>query len=226
MSVKDKRLAASDEYWHKRAELFSQAYSAKDLLLQPNKAFLRQRQVAIARYIPDDPAATVLDAGCGSGEFVAILAQRCKHVIGVDYSAIMIDLARKSSPPPNTEFHQADCANMPVADHSVDYLFSMGLLDYLPDLDAVLREFRRVSKPGAMVVFTVPKTPSIFEPFRWSAAVRGALFKIPPLVNILSRRRLDALLQGHDMTAVDVTSLWTTMWIVRARINASPGATL
>ena len=166
--LREKRIAASDEYWHNRAELFSGAYSTKDLLLLPNKRFLRRRMEIVSRFIQHDPEAVALDAGCGSGELTTLLAGYYRRVIGVDYSQIMIDLARKSGPPANVEFHQADCAHMPVADGAADYIFSLGLLDYLPDLEAVLREFRRVSRPGGRVVLTVPKTPSLFAPMRWA----------------------------------------------------------
>jgi ubiquinone/menaquinone biosynthesis C-methylase UbiE len=217
MGLRDKRISASDEYWHTQAELFSGAYSTRELLLRPNQLFLRQRMEVVARFIKPDASAVALDAGCGSGELATILSKYYKAVVGVDYSQIMIDLARGNAPPPNVEYRQADCAHLPMADDSIDYVFSLGLLDYLPDLDAVLQEFSRVSKDGARMVLTVPKTPSLFEPMRWSSAIRGKLFKIPPLVNVLSRQALESALARHGLQILDITSLWTTMWIVHVR---------
>lgn len=219
MGLREKRISASDEYWQTRAELFSAAYSKRDLLLRPAQVFLRRRMEAVSRYIKHDKSAVALDAGCGSGELARVLAQYYKTVVGVDYSQIMIDLARKNSPPNNVEYRQADCAHLPLADDSVDYVFSLGLLDYLPDLDAVLREFRRVSRNNARMVLTVPKTPSLFEPMRWSAAIRGRFFKLPPLVNVLSRGALEQSLGAHGMAILDIQSLWTAMWIVHVSVT-------
>ena len=219
MGLREKRLSASDDYWHTKAELFSGAYSTRDLLLRPNKVFLRRRMEVVSRFIKPDPSAVALDAGCGSGELAALLSQYYTSVIGVDYSQIMIDLARKNSARANVEYRQADCAHLPLPDASVDYIFSLGLLDYLPDLDAVLKEFRRVSRPDARMVLTVPKTPSLFEPMRWSSAIRGTFFKIPPLVNILSRSAVEAALDRNGLAILDITALWTTMWIVHVSVK-------
>ena len=219
MGLREKRIAASDEYWHNRAELFSGAYSTKELLLLPSKLFLRRRMEIVSRFIQPDRNAVALDAGCGSGELSTQLAGNYKQVIGIDYSQIMIDLARRSGAPANVEFHQADCAHMPIADNTADRIFSLGLLDYLPDLEAVLGEFRRVSKPSGRVVLTVPKTPSVFAPMRWASGIRGKWFRLPPLVNVLSRRQLEDAMRRHDVEILDVASLWTTMWIVHGKVS-------
>ena len=219
MGLREKRIAESDQYWHNQAELFSNAYSTKKLLLLPNKLFLRRRMEIVGRFISRDTNAVALDAGCGSGELATVLAGHYRRVIGVDYSQIMIDLAIKAGPPANVEFHQADCTNMPVAADTADRIFSLGLLDYLPDLDAVMKEFRRVAKHGGRVVVTMPKSPSLFAPMRWATGIRARFFKVPPIVNTLSRRELDALMARHGFKILDVTSVWTTMWIVHAEVT-------
>lgn len=219
MDVREKRLAESDEYWHKQAQLFSNAYSTKELLLLPNKLFLRRRMEIVGRFIKRDTNAVALDAGCGSGELAAVLANYYQRVIGVDYSQIMIDLAHKSGPPANVEFHQADCTRMPVPDNTADRIFSLGLFDYLPDLDAVMKEFRRVAKPAGRVVVTMPKSPSLFAPMRWATGIRARFFKVPPIVNALSRPELEALMARHGFKILDVTAVWTTMWIVHAEVT-------
>lgn len=219
MSLRDDRVAASDEYWHNKADLFSGVYSAKELSMLPAKLFLRSRMDKIGRFIRRDENAVALDVGCGSGELAGVLAGYYKKVIGVDYSQIMIDLAHKSGAPANVEFHQADCTQMPLPDNAVDYIFSLGLLDYLPDLEAALREFRRVSAPGGRFVLTVPKKPSLFAPIRWATGIRGKLFKLPPLVNVLSRRQLEEVMASHGLKVVYCSSLWTTMWIVHGEVT-------
>ena len=131
----------------------------------------------------------------------------------------MIDLAVKSGAATNVEFHQADCTKMPVADSTADRIFSLGLFDYLPDIDAALREFRRVVKPGGRIIVTIPKSPSLFAPMRWATGIRGKFFKVPPIVNALTRRQVDEAVTRHGLRIVDITSIWTTMWVIQVEAN-------
>jgi ubiquinone/menaquinone biosynthesis C-methylase UbiE len=215
-SKKDK-LKLSDHYWKKNANLFSNIYSTKDILLLPNKLFLKQRMSVIQEYINHDKNATVLDMGCGSGEFANMLANYYGQVAAVDYSQIMIDLAQQGSTKKNIIFYKADCTQTTIDSHSIDHIFSLGLMDYVQDVDKVFDEFTRLLKKGGGLVFTIPKSPSLFAPLRWSTRIREKLFKIPPIVNSFSIDEVEQILNKYNLQKVDVTSLWTTMWIIRAK---------
>ena len=97
---------------------------------------------------------TVLDLGCGFGEFVRHV--RCARRIAVDVNT----LAGETLTAQGVEFHQAAIGHLPfLPDGSVDFAFSSNVLEHLPDkasVDAVLNEARRVLRPGAQLVLMGP----------------------------------------------------------------------
>jgi arsenite methyltransferase len=101
-----------------------------------------------------DPGSVVLDLGCGAGTDLLIAAQMtgpAGRVIGVDMTASMLDRARASAVEMdlgNVELHEALIEALPVDDASVDVVISNGVIDLVPDKDAVLDEIDRVLRPG------------------------------------------------------------------------------
>jgi len=101
-----------------------------------------------------EPGAVVLDLGCGAGTDLLIAAQMtgpAGRVIGVDMTSAMLDRARESAGAmglDNVELHGALIESLPLADASVDAVISNGVIDLVPDKDAVLDEIDRVLRPG------------------------------------------------------------------------------
>jgi SAM-dependent methyltransferase len=104
-----------------------------------------------------EPGAVVLDLGCGAGTDLLIAAQMVGpegHVIGVDMTSTMLERARASADEmglANVELHQSLIESLPLADASVDVVISNGVIDLVPDKDAVLEEIDRVLRPGGRV---------------------------------------------------------------------------
>jgi len=100
------------------------------------------------------PGAVALDLGCGAGTDLLVAAQMtgpAGHVIGVDMTAAMLERARESARAMgcrNVELHEALIESLPLEDASVDVVISNGVIDLVPDKDAVLDEIDRVLRPG------------------------------------------------------------------------------
>jgi malonyl-CoA O-methyltransferase len=101
--------------------------------------------------------AVIMDAGCGTGRTSRSLLKRYPGcmVAGLDLSLGMLRQARRRrwllrAPRPVC----ADAAQLPLADGSVDLLFSNLMLQWCNDIDAVFAEFRRVLKPHGLVSFS------------------------------------------------------------------------
>ena len=98
--------------------------------------------------------ATVLDLGCGAGTDLLIAAQLAGpsgHAIGVDMTASMLERARASAQEmglANVELHESLIESLPLPDASVDVVISNGVIDLVPDKDAVFDEIDRVLRPG------------------------------------------------------------------------------
>ena len=101
-----------------------------------------------------DPGSVVLDLGCGTGTDLLIAAQMTGptgRVIGVDMTPAMLHRARDSAQEMgfgNVEFHESLIESLPLEDASVDIVISNGVIDLVPDKDAVFDEIDRVLHPG------------------------------------------------------------------------------
>lgn len=107
------------------------------------------------------PGERVLDLACGTG-LVTLAAARAVapsgHAMGTDLSGEMVALAAQQAQRrgvPNADFVRMDAEQLAVADGSVDaVLCSLGLM-YVPEPERVLREARRVLRPGGRLVVSV-----------------------------------------------------------------------
>ena len=89
---------------------------------------------------------TILDIGCGRGQFEQELLKRGKEVSACDISGVVIDKLRAQIPDANF-----DCASMddlPYGDSAFDLVTSFEVLEHIPEdlLDESLSELARVSK--------------------------------------------------------------------------------
>lgn len=104
---------------------------------------------------------SVLDVACGTGLVSLAAATSVRpegHVLGVDISERMVDLARiraKERNVSNVSFERMGAENLDLPDAAFDVaLCSLGLM-YLPDPSRALREMARVLKPGGRIALAV-----------------------------------------------------------------------
>ena len=101
-----------------------------------------------------EPGEVVLDLGCGAGTDLLIAAQMTGpdgRVIGVDMTVAMLEQTRASATRmglTNVAVHEALIESLPIGDTSVDVVISNGVIDLVPDKDAVFDEIDRVLRPG------------------------------------------------------------------------------
>jgi arsenite methyltransferase len=101
-----------------------------------------------------EPGQVVLDLGCGAGTDVLIAAQMTGptgRVIGVDMTPAMLEQARASAVQmglQNVELHESLIESLPIEHTSVDVVISNGVIDLVPDKEAVFDEIDRVLRPG------------------------------------------------------------------------------
>jgi ubiquinone/menaquinone biosynthesis C-methylase UbiE len=123
------------------------------------KRIERREQRAVRRVfvgLPD--CRSVLDVPCGAGRFLAILAHGGRIVIEADVAMEVLEFARQRSAdsPIQCLFARADAARLPLADGSVDAVFSNRLLHHILEASqraAILREFHRVARRYVVISF-------------------------------------------------------------------------
>lgn len=99
----------------------------------------------------------VLDLGSGAGTDSLIAAQMVGEsgsVTGVDMTPEMLAKARTAAAAMgarNVEFVEAEAERLPFPDASFDVVVSNGVIDLIPDKEAVFAELRRVLSPGGRI---------------------------------------------------------------------------
>jgi ubiquinone/menaquinone biosynthesis C-methylase UbiE len=109
----------------------------------------------LAKNIP--AGGRVSDAGCGPATMVKELLDAGYEVMGTDIAPHMIEECQKRfANNPRASFAIAPANALPVADGSQDAVTAMGLLEYLNDEPATLKEFHRALKSGGVALLTYP----------------------------------------------------------------------
>jgi arsenite methyltransferase len=99
----------------------------------------------------------VADLGCGAGTDTLVAAQMVGldgSVTGIDMTPEMLTKARTAKAElgvTNVEFFEGEIERLPFEDGTVDVVISNGVIDLVPDKDAVFAEIFRVLKPGGRI---------------------------------------------------------------------------
>ena len=100
-----------------------------------------------------DPALTVGDLGCGTGQLTETIAPYVRRVIAVDGSSDMLDAARRRlAEAANVELRQGDLESLPLGDGELDVAMLSLVLHYSPDPGRALQEIARVLRPGGRLL--------------------------------------------------------------------------
>ena len=136
---------------------------------------------------------TVLDVGCGQGFESARLLAPGRRVVGADYSAEAVELARARFGSDGLAVSQMNALALGLAGASFDWACSSHLIEHFDEPEGHVAELARVLKDDGTVFFLTPNAPADFEnPFHLH------LFEPPELRELLGRHFGDVTVQGLD----------------------------
>jgi 2-polyprenyl-3-methyl-5-hydroxy-6-metoxy-1,4-benzoquinol methylase len=110
----------------------------------------------------------VLDIGCGDGLHTLLIAQQAGKVTGIDVNSDFIARARVYSARMGSRV-DADFLDQPLEkikfpDNHFDTIFSICVIEHIPNYEEVLQECLRILKPGGNIIFTVDTLENITDP--------------------------------------------------------------
>lgn len=156
-----------------------------------SEAFLFLDWIA-PRTLEDFRGKRVLDAGCGPGHHMRLVAETADHVVGLDLNTA--ELAKQLlADVPNTSFIEDDLA-LHNAPDAYDVVYSIGVIDHTDSPDNSFENLKRMTKPGGLTVVWV-----------WSAEGNDLMMNIiEPLRAALLRNQSRARVEqvAHFLTAV------------------------
>jgi SAM-dependent methyltransferase len=197
------------EYWAAHAAQFDRGV-----------ATYHDRFLAAAAIRPTD---AVLDVGCGTGQTSRDAARRASegHVLGIDLSARMLDVARAAAAAEgltNVAFEQADAQVHPFGDAVYDVVISRTGTMFFGDPLAAFANIARALRPGGHLVMLVWQAPQHNE---WissivAATAAGRDLPAPPRdapgpFSLADPDRVRALLGAAGLTDVTLTGLTGAM---------------
>ena len=128
----------------------------------------RQAQIdlieELLRWADISHAENILDVGCGIGGSTLYLAEKFQAIAtGITLSPVQANratqrakdagLAPTAAASPSAQFQVADALNMPFADNSFDFIWSLESGEHMPTKEKFLQECYRVLKPGGTFLF-------------------------------------------------------------------------
>lgn len=111
------------------------------------------RLVALER-MAIKPGDRILEVGVGTGINLPMYPRNCR-VTGIDLSTSMLVKARErvlQKGLPNVRLHEMDAANLTFPDEVFDIVYAPYVISVVPDPVRVVREMRRVCRPGGKIV--------------------------------------------------------------------------
>lgn len=145
-AVKQERITTQENmhtYWQQRAESFG--FPEREI---------KQIQVEFGRFL-EGSAKKILDVGCGTGAIGIPLALLGHQVTAVDLCSNMLKKMQKNAASHDVEIECYCTAadELPFEDNIFDVVVNRNLLWALEDPEKALRQWKRVLKPGGLLIY-------------------------------------------------------------------------
>lgn len=187
---------------------------------------IQKRLEIIKKELPVDDC-WVLDAGCGVGEYVAMLGELPNvTAMGIEYLGDKIASVNEYNPN-RPMIQQGDIENLGLTDDTFDIVLMNEVIEHVPNEARVLRQIRRVLKPdGKLIIFA----PNRVFPFETHGVYwRGTKRKVPaytPLIPYIPvsvgevffdywarnywQHQLRELISGNGFRILNLNYVWQT----------------
>jgi ubiquinone/menaquinone biosynthesis C-methylase UbiE len=158
---------------------------------------------------------TVLDVATGPGYVAGAVASRAAKVVGIDFSAQQLELARGRYP--GITFQQGDADNLPFDSATFDVVLSNFGMPHFPDPERFLREAFRVLRGAGRVGFTTWDVPqeakglgAVYGAIQRHGSVNVGLPAGPNFFLFSDPKQCEQSLAGAGFEAISITKVRQT----------------
>jgi len=160
----------------------------------------------ILRTRPPSSDDVLLDCGAGTGRFAKEMEAHCRVLVLDDHEEALRLLRTRFR---GEQIMSLAGDQVPLPDHSVEYVTALDVLEHVPDDAAVVRGFHRLLKPDGLAVVTVPASMALWSD--WDVALHH--------YRRYDREQLSALFpsEAWDVVQLNYTNVavYPAVWLVR-----------
>jgi SAM-dependent methyltransferase len=145
-------LDKADTYW----DCLWAVENIKKYLMMFENGFIGRNKIAsiLLKYLPK--SGTIIEAGCGKGQYVLGLRARGYDCAGYDFAKKTINCVKSLYPA--LPVFEADVRNLPLPDNSAAAYISLGVMEHFIDGPAeVINESRRILKTKGILIVSIPQ---------------------------------------------------------------------
>ncbi len=135
-------------------------YAKMDAIEKDHWWFVAKRKflsVLVSNYAGGDKK--MLDIGCGSGAVLDFFKAKGYQAEGVDMSEAALEYCDKKG----LSVKQGRAEELLYSDNSFDIIIASDVLEHIDDTTSVLKEIKRILKPGGIFIVTVPAHQFLFS---------------------------------------------------------------
>ena len=177
----------SVKFWDKTAEAYSKQPIADEA------AYQKKLQVT-RKYLRSDMS--VLEFGCGTGSTAIAHAPYVKHILAIDFSSKMIEIARRKAEAnkiTNVTFERSTIDELSVGDRTLDVVLGLNVLHLLKSKEKAIALVYRMLKPGGVFVTSTVCLGDTMKWFKLVAPIGKFLGMMPNVMVFATKELSDSL---------------------------------
>ncbi len=210
------QITSWDKHWSRlklKGPLFGvMASFVRRFIFQPAVRFYAQKYFS--------SQGVFVEMGCGVAESSATISSRGRLLVGLDFSLVALDAARKAGTMGGLLC--GDLLLLPILSRSIDGLWNLGVMEHFSEqnLSILLDDFNRVLKKGGTVILFWPTALNlsrwVLAPIEWAKGLlSGSKYRFfPDEISLLnSKTQVRNMLRASGLTPLSVDFSWRTAFI-------------
>jgi SAM-dependent methyltransferase len=114
----------------------------------------------IKQFVESFVSGDILDFGCGNGDMVRHLRRSGLNVTGLELDRPRIQNSLIAEARPHVRLYEGGLP-LPFDDESFDAIYSVEVIEHIPEIATFISDLRRVLRPGGSILLTTPDISSI-----------------------------------------------------------------